>query len=97
MTPSVCWQLLVGGGDREVLALNQRALEMMRSCREKQLVVIPEASHLFEEPGALEQVAAKATDWFRRHLHRPPRGAGAEGSSVEGEQKAGDSMQGAHA
>jgi putative phosphoribosyl transferase len=36
---------------------------------EKQLVVVPGASHLFEEPGALEQVAEFATDWFSRHLN----------------------------
>lgn len=56
--------LLVGGNDRVVLDLNRRALAHL-TC-EKQLDIIPGATHLFEEPGALEQVAAKASTWFQR-------------------------------
>jgi hypothetical protein len=37
---------------------------------EKEMMVIPKATHLFEEPGALEEVARHARDWFERHLHR---------------------------
>lgn len=57
--------LLVGGADTEVLALNQEALARLRS--EKALAVVPGASHLFEETGALEEVARQAADWFNRH------------------------------
>jgi putative phosphoribosyl transferase len=58
--------LLVGGHDPEVLKLNKLALESLNddSC----LDVIPRASHLFEEPGALEAVAQLAGDWFTKHL-----------------------------
>ena len=58
--------LIVGGADVVVLDLNHRALELLRA--EKQLAVVPGASHLFEEPGALEQVAALATEWLSAHL-----------------------------
>jgi putative phosphoribosyl transferase len=58
--------LIVGGAEEVVLELNRRALEQLRT--EKQLVVVPGATHLFEEPGALEQVASLARDWFLRHL-----------------------------
>ena len=58
--------LIVGGHDEEVLALNQLALERLSS--EKQLVVVPGATHLFEEPGTLEEAARLAAEWFARHL-----------------------------
>jgi pimeloyl-ACP methyl ester carboxylesterase len=58
--------LIVGGADRPVIGLNEQALEQLRA--EKQLVIVPGASHLFEEPGALGQVARLAADWFDRHL-----------------------------
>jgi pimeloyl-ACP methyl ester carboxylesterase len=58
--------LIVGGNDPQVLELNRLALKMM-SC-ERQLVIVPGASHLFEEPGALDEVARLARDWFLRHL-----------------------------
>jgi dienelactone hydrolase len=57
--------LLVGGADTEVLALNRAAYAKLQC--EKELSVIPDASHLFEEPGALDDVARQATDWFSRH------------------------------
>jgi dienelactone hydrolase len=59
--------LLVGGNDSGVLELNQDALTQL-GARIKQLVIVPGATHLFEEPGALEQVARLAADWFDRHL-----------------------------
>jgi putative phosphoribosyl transferase len=59
--------LLVGGEDHVVVGLNRRALELL-SAEEKRLEIVPGASHLFEELGALEQVAAHAADWFSRHL-----------------------------
>lgn len=58
--------LLVGGEDLGVLALNRAAAAAMRSRVE--LIVIPGASHLFEEPGALEAVTRHAAAWFRRWL-----------------------------
>jgi putative phosphoribosyl transferase len=54
--------MIVGGDDQDVLALNNRARALMR-CR-TDLVVIPGATHLFSEPGALERVADLAADWF---------------------------------
>jgi putative phosphoribosyl transferase len=58
--------LIVGGADPTVLDLNKQAFELLQA--EKQLVVIPGATHLFEEPGALEEVARLAAEWFTRHL-----------------------------
>ncbi|CAF0694029.1 dienelactone hydrolase family protein [Candidatus Methylacidithermus pantelleriae] len=57
--------LIVGEWDELVLELNEQALQQL-SC-ERKLVVIPGASHLFEEPGALEQVAELAAQWFSSH------------------------------
>ena len=59
--------LIVGGNDGQVLELNRTALAQMRC--EKQLVIVPGATHLFEEPGALDEVARLARDWFYRHLN----------------------------
>ncbi|MBV8205582.1 MAG: dienelactone hydrolase family protein [Acidobacteria bacterium] len=59
--------LIVGGGDTEVVALNRGAYQKIGTA-EKQLEIVPGASHLFEEPGALEQVAALARQWFTRWL-----------------------------
>jgi putative phosphoribosyl transferase len=59
--------LLVGGLDAEVIELNQQAMDQMIAS-EKKLVIIPGATHLFEEPGKLEQVAKFSTDWFLRYL-----------------------------
>ena len=58
--------LLVGGDDREVLRLNQEALARLGGV--KRLTIVPGATHLFEEPGALEQVADLAVAWFSEHL-----------------------------
>ena len=58
--------LIVGGRDEVVLELNREALTLLRG--EKRLVVVPNATHLFEEPGALSQVARLATQWFVRYL-----------------------------
>jgi pimeloyl-ACP methyl ester carboxylesterase len=58
--------LIVGGNDLEVLRLNRMVLPAL--AREAQLEIVPGATHLFEEPGALEQVSRLARDWFLRHL-----------------------------
>ena len=62
--------LIVGGNDMPVIKLNQKALEHLGSTQ-KHLVIVHGASHLFEEPGALAQVARLAGDWFIQHLPRP--------------------------
>jgi putative phosphoribosyl transferase len=72
--------LIVGGNDAEVFALNRAALSML-SVPLKELVVVPNATHLFEEPGALEQVGDLALGWFNRFL-------GQEGQPVD--DQAGD-------
>jgi putative phosphoribosyl transferase len=59
--------LLVGGLDTEVIALNRLAMDQMTN--EKKLVVIPGATHLFEEPGTLDEVAKFSIDWFLRYLY----------------------------
>ncbi len=58
--------LIVGGRDEQVLRLNERAAERLDT--EYETRVVPGATHLFEEPGALEQVARLATGWFTGHL-----------------------------
>jgi putative phosphoribosyl transferase len=59
--------LIVGGADDVVLDLNRAAQAQLRCPND--LVVVPGATHLFEEPGTLEQAAAAARDWFVQHLH----------------------------
>lgn len=61
--------LIVGGLDEAVIDLNRDAHAQMRS--ERRIDIVAGASHLFEEPGALEQVADLAGDWFARHLTAP--------------------------
>jgi putative phosphoribosyl transferase len=58
--------LIVGGSDVGVIGLNQRALALL-GCT-KELVLVPGATHLFEEPGTLQTAARLAGDWFVRHL-----------------------------
>jgi putative phosphoribosyl transferase len=64
--------LIVGGNDEPVIGLNEQALAQIQSVRE--LIIVSGATHLFEEPGALEQVAQLARDWFLRYL--PARAEG---------------------
>lgn len=61
--------LIVGGLDYPVIEMNEAALARLRC--EKELKIVPAATHLFEEPGTLEQVAALAAEWFHRHLVPP--------------------------
>jgi len=58
--------LVVGGRDDVVIELNERAFARLKA--PKQLKIVPGATHLFEEPGALEQVSRLATDWFVKYL-----------------------------
>ncbi len=60
--------LVVGGNDLPVLELNREALRRLRA--EKSLEIVPDATHLFEEPGALAAVSRLARDWFQNHLGR---------------------------
>ena len=66
--------LIVGGRDDTVLQLNEKAFALLRC--EKELRIVPGATHLFEEHGALESVARMAADWFLAHFphHRAPAG-----------------------
>jgi len=57
---------IVGGNDFPVIELNRQAFARLRC--EKRLVIVPGATHLFEEPGALDEVARLARDWFEEHL-----------------------------
>jgi putative phosphoribosyl transferase len=58
--------LVVGGNDDIVIELNEQARDKMRC--EVKLEIVPGATHLFEEPGALEKVAQLASDWFVNHI-----------------------------
>ena len=58
--------LIVGGADRDVLTLNEGALNRLHCA--KRLAVVPGAGHLFEEPGTMEQVIRLAGAWFETHL-----------------------------
>jgi putative phosphoribosyl transferase len=58
--------LIVGENDQQVIAMNRSAYELLRV--EKQLLIVPEATHLFEESGALERVASETARWFHRYL-----------------------------
>lgn len=58
--------LIVGGADPAVIDYNREAIEQMRASAS--LAIVPGATHLFEEPGALEEVSRLARDWFLRHL-----------------------------
>lgn len=65
--------LIVGGRDAVVIDLNEQARDRMRA--EVQIEIVDGATHLFEEPGALEEVARLARDWFLSHLHHAVRAA----------------------
>jgi putative phosphoribosyl transferase len=59
--------LIVGGDDEPVIGMNRQALAKLKS-PDKKLVIVPGATHLFEEPGTLEEVARIAAEWFSRHF-----------------------------
>jgi putative phosphoribosyl transferase len=62
--------LIVGGFDTQVIELNRQAQAQLNV--ENSLDIVPGATHLFEEPGTLEQVADLAINWFVGHLHNAP-------------------------
>jgi putative phosphoribosyl transferase len=79
------WQptlLIVGEHDPQVIELNRQAMRRLPS--EARLEIIPGASHLFEEPGTLDQVARLATEWFSQHLRPAPRANRHEGGNEDG-------------
>jgi putative phosphoribosyl transferase len=59
---------IVGGKDKAVIAMNKRALSSLKNAEAKELAIIPNAAHLFEEPGSMEDVAEIAADWFECYL-----------------------------
>jgi hypothetical protein len=61
----------VGGKDVQVVQLNRAALAQLLC--EKQIGIVPGATHFFEEPGALDEVARLAREWFERHLFQTTR------------------------
>jgi putative phosphoribosyl transferase len=68
--------LIVGGDDEPVITLNRQAEQRLQRVRQKELVIIPGATHLFEEPGTLREVARLAAGWFARYLPAPgPNGS----------------------
>ena len=73
--------LLVGSRDEIVLGLNRQALAKLR-CEHKQLRVVPGATHLFEEPGTLDEVARAATDWFVHYLSLAARKQAVSGAAA---------------
>lgn len=72
--------LIVGGADTAVLELNRQARRQMRC--ESELAVVSGATHLFEEPGALDRVARLTVDWFTRHLHEGSPAADGQGATL---------------
>jgi dienelactone hydrolase len=70
--------LIVGGGDVPVIELNRTALAELRC--EKRLDIVPGATHLFEEAGAVERVERLAREWFKRYLEQEPAVAGSASS-----------------
>ncbi len=80
--------LIVGERDRHVLALNRQAQRLLHG--PTRLVIVPRATHLFTEPGALQEAAEAARDWFVTHLGTPPPpGAPAAGASAAGTAQTG--------
>jgi dienelactone hydrolase len=73
---------IVGGRDEPVIELNRQAMASMRS--PVRLEIVPGATHLFEEPGALDQVARLARDWFSRHLASARKHAASGAESPQG-------------
>lgn len=71
---------LVGGQDTQVITLNQQAIQLIQA--PIHLSIIPGATHLFSEPGALENVAEQAANWFSQYLNLPAQGDHAEVESL---------------
>lgn len=72
--------LIVGGDDEPVITMNREALARLK-CSDKKLVIVPGATHLFEEPGTLEAVAKLAAEWFSNHFMPSKKALEARASS----------------
>jgi len=66
--------LIVGENDKTVTDLNRKAFKSLKNVNSKEIIIVAGATHLFEEPGALENVAMVATDWFLNHLTKTTQG-----------------------
>lgn len=62
--------MVVGENDQTVIELNRTALMKLNNVKKKKIIIIPRATHLFEEPGTLEQVACIACNWFLNYLRK---------------------------
>lgn len=60
--------LLVGGNDSQTISFNGKALDRLKNVQDKRMVIVPGASHTFEEPGTIEEVAKHSASWFERYL-----------------------------
>jgi putative phosphoribosyl transferase len=60
---------IVGRNDKPIIELNDRTLSLLKNVQKKKVVIVPGATHLFEEPGTLEEVARLASGWFRCSFH----------------------------
>jgi len=59
---------IVGERDDQVIELNKIAFEKLRQVQDKKIIIVPKATHLFEEPGTLEKVSVHAVKWFLKYL-----------------------------
>ena len=60
---------IVGGKEKTLIKLNKKTIKQLRNSVEKELIIVPNASHLFEEEGAMETVANLSTQWLKKHFH----------------------------
>lgn len=65
---------IVGSNDKRVVDIHNKAIQLLTNLQKKKIVVIPQATHLFEEPGALEEVARLASGWFRCYFQMKEHG-----------------------
>jgi putative phosphoribosyl transferase len=75
--------LIVGGLDREVIKMNQDAFKQLVNVKEKSLVIVPGATHLFEEEGKLQEVARLTAEWFKKYLNVQTTRVSTESSRVD--------------
>jgi putative phosphoribosyl transferase len=60
---------IVGGKEKTLIKINKKTIKQLRNSVEKELIIVPNASHLFEEEGAMETVANLSTQWLKKHFH----------------------------
>ena len=65
---SACCLFIVGGKEKNTIKINQQTVKRLKNAPEKKIIVIPNASHMFEEEGSLENVANIAAEWFEKHF-----------------------------